>query len=61
MSDIEKIKAKIERMHQEAVYAAIGNETPWLRSRIATCVDIMSFIDSLPKNEDNDLPRYYGN
>ena len=49
MSDIELIKAEIVRMHQEAVLAACGNHTDWLQSRIGTCVDILAFIDSLPK------------
>lgn len=49
MSDIELIKAEIERMHQQAVLAACGNPTDWLRSRIGTCVDILAFIDSLPE------------
>lgn len=63
MSDIELIKAEIERMHQQAVLAACGNHTDWLQSRIATCVDILAFIDSLPEEKpDNtdELPRYYG-
>lgn len=51
MSNIEKIKAEIERMHQEAVLAACGNDTDWLRSRIGTCVDILAFIDSLPEED----------
>lgn len=48
---IEKLKAEIERMHQEAVISAVGNETEWLRSRIATCVDVLSFLSDLEKEE----------
>jgi hypothetical protein len=72
--NIEKIRQEIERMHQQAVLAACGNDTDWLRSRIATCVDILAFIDSLPEEtckeslhvsescqeNGNKLPRYYG-
>ena len=47
MTTIEKIKAEIMRLHQEAVLAATGKETDWLRSRIGTCVDILSFLDTL--------------
>jgi hypothetical protein len=39
------IRDKIERMHQEAVLAAIGNETDWLRSRIGTLVDVLDIIE----------------
>ena len=49
MSNIEKIRQEIERMHQEAVLAYHDYPTDWLKSRIATCVDILAFIDSLPK------------
>ena len=58
MNDIELIKAEIERMHQEAVLAACGNDTDWLRSRIATCVDILAFIDSLPDEASYDTQNY---
>ena len=51
MSNIEKIRQEIMRMHQEAVLAACGNHTDWLKSRIATCVDILAFIDSLPEEK----------
>lgn len=53
MELIKKIYAEIERMHQEAVYAAIGNNTDWLRSRIGTLVDVMDFLDTL-KNSNNE-------
>ena len=64
MSDIEIIKAEIERMHQEAVLAYHDYPTDWLESRIATCVDILTIIDSLTKekpDKTDELPRYYGN
>ena len=51
MNQIEKIKAEIMRMHQEAVLAAIGNETDWLRSRIGTLVDILAIIEKIKKDE----------
>ena len=51
MTKVQAIKAEIMRMHQEAVLAACGNDTDWLRSRIATCVDLLSFIDSLPEEK----------
>ncbi|MBQ6284644.1 MAG: hypothetical protein IJK70_07640 [Bacteroidales bacterium] len=51
MTKVQAIKAEIERMHQEAVLAACGNDTDWLRSRIGTCVDILAFIDSLPEEK----------
>lgn len=56
MSIKEQIHHEIMRMHQEAVLAACGNDTDWLRSRIGTCVDILAFIDSLP-DESRDMPR----
>jgi hypothetical protein len=49
MNPIEKIKAEIERMHQEAVLAAIGEETDWLRSRIGTLVDVLAIIEKMQK------------
>ena len=49
MNTIEKIKAEIMRMHQEAVFAAVGNETDWLRSRIGTLVDVLAIIDKMQK------------
>lgn len=52
MTKVQAIKAEIERMHQEAVLAACGNDTDWLRSRIGTCVDILAFIDSLPEEKE---------
>lgn len=57
---IATIRAEIERMHQEAVLTAIGNETEWLRSRIGTLVDIMAFFstfeaDHTPLPEDTVL------
>lgn len=52
MTKVQAIKAEIERMHQEAVLAACGNDTDWLRSRIGTCVDLLSFIDSLPEEKE---------
>ena len=52
MTKVQAIKAGIERMHQEAVLAACGNDTDWLRSRIGTCVDLLSFIDSLPEEKE---------
>lgn len=52
MGKVQAIKAEIERMHQEAVLAAFGNDTDWLRSRIGTCVDILAFIDSLPEEKE---------
>lgn len=55
MSDIEKIRQEIDRMHQQAVLAAYGNLTDWLKSRIATCVDILAFIDHLPEEPDKSL------
>ena len=72
MSNIKLIKAEIERMHQEAVLAACGNPTDWLRSRIGTCGDILAFIDSLPedhfrdstkmisKEQEEEIPPYNG-
>lgn len=54
MSNMEKIKAEIERMHQQAVLASYGNDTDLLRSRIATCVDILAFIDSLPEEKPSE-------
>lgn len=61
MTKVQAIKAEIERMHQEAVLAACGNDTDWLRSRIGTCVDILAFIDSLPeetKDAEQAAARY---
>ena len=51
MTKVQAIKAEIERMHQEAVLASYDAETPWIRSRIGTCVDILAFIDSLPEEK----------
>lgn len=52
MTKVQAIKAEIERMHQQAVLAACGNLTDWLKSRIATCVDILAIIDSLPEEKE---------
>ena len=51
MNIIDKINAEIMRMHQEAVHAAIGNETDWLRSRIGTLVDVLDIIEKIEKDE----------
>jgi len=65
MNIIETIRAEIERLHLEAVRAAIGNQTDWLRSRVATCVDILSCLDTLeekseiPTNLDELLDDYF--
>lgn len=48
MTTKELIRQEIERMHQQSVIAAVGNETDWLRSRIGTLVDVMDFLDTLP-------------
>ncbi len=52
MSIKDQIRAEIERIRSEAVMASFGNETDWLRSRVATCVDILAFLDTLPEQPD---------
>lgn len=47
--DKETIRAEIEKLHAEAVVASFGNDTEWLRSRVATCVDILAILDTLPE------------
>ena len=54
MSIKEQIRAEIERIRSEAVMASFGNETSWLRSRVATCVDILSFLDTIPEQPVSD-------
>jgi len=51
MNIVEKIEDGILRMHQEAVHAAIGNGTDWLRSRIGTLVDVLTLIENIKKDE----------
>lgn len=57
MTTIDKIRAEIMRMHQEAVGLAIGNQTDWLKSRVATCVDLLSFLDTLDESEDERIRK----
>lgn len=47
MNIIETIRAGIERIRSEAVMASFGNDSDWLRSRVATCVDILSIFDTM--------------
>lgn len=53
----ETIRVKIERIRSEAVMASFGNDSDWLRSRVATCVDILSFIDTLPEQREEGLDK----
>lgn len=58
----EQICAEIERLREEAVMASFGNDTEWLRSRVATCVDILAFCDTLPEQSveglEKEIARY---
>ena len=47
MNIIETIRAEIERIRSEAVMASFGNDSDWLRSRVATCVDILAILDTM--------------
>lgn len=51
MNTKEKIRTEVERMHQEAVLAAFGNDTAWLRSRIGTLVDVLAIIENINEDE----------
>lgn len=55
--DKETIYSEIERIRSEAVMASFGNETYWLRSRVATCVDILAFLDTLPEQPGEGLDK----
>ena len=58
----ETIRAEIERIRSEAVTASFGNDSYWLRSRVATCVDILAFLDTLPEQPveglEEEIARY---
>jgi len=54
MSNIEKIRQEIIKMRELAAISAVGNHTDWLESRIATCGDILAFIDSLPEEKPSE-------
>ena len=61
MSNIDMIRLEIIKMRELAAISAVGNHTDWLESRIATCGDILAFIDSLPeetKDAEQEAARY---
>ena len=51
--DKDQAIAEIERIRSEAVVASFGNDADWLRSRVATCVDILAFLDTIPEQPRN--------
>lgn len=50
-SIVKGIREEVEKIRNEAAQESIGNKTEWLKSRVATCVDILTALDSL----DDDL------
>lgn len=56
MSDIELIKAEIERRKKRWMY----DDLPIAMGRYYEDRDILAFIDSLEPDNTDELPRYYG-
>lgn len=60
MSDIEKIRQEIERRKKICKNIFERESDTYYQGKAVAYGELLPFIDSLPKSEDNELPRYYG-